>query len=737
MFSFAPGLEVSHFRLQERLGAGAMGEVFRAEDIHLGRKVAIKFLTRNEDEGLRERFLQEARYCSSLIHPNIAILYEAGRHGSVPFLVMELVEGEMLSKRIRNQMVTQPQAIAYARQILDALSEAHSRGIVHRDMKSSNILITPRDQVKILDFGLAKEVAGKKDPAEPLGTIEFLSPEQARGEAADFRGDLFSAGVILYQMLTGQLPFQRETQIATYSAILNEPPIPLSRFLPNVSEKLDGIVQKALAKNPDQRYQSAAEFLHDLNALETASEVPSRIAERMSIAVLYFDRIGEEEDCEYLRLGITEDIITDLSKVAGIRVLSRHAVQKFKDQAVGIGQIVRELRVHYALQGTVQRSGDRIRVTAQLVDGSTGVSVWADRYDSRFRDIFELQDEVARSITAALQIRLTDSEQRSIRQRSTDHLEAYECYLRGRYSYAQATPGENRLAEELFLKAILLDSNFAAAHAALAEVYIQRFYNWFDRNRLWLQKSEEVIRRASLLNDQLPEVHCTLGMLLYLRGKYEAAMEEVQKAIRLDPHYALAHDHTGEIFLHQGEMDKSILAFHTELQINSEVIYPYFYLVWIHSLLGDFAIAREILDKAKLRHSKNPLLPVLQGTLASYSGELQQAEDSFRKALSLNRNNSFATARLAVLHAEKQNWKEAMELAERATEEIDPLDHHAAFDRACILSMMGKAQESLIWLNRAFDYGWRCSYHFKNEKKLEAVRNEPEFQTLLQKMANP
>ncbi|HJZ13464.1 MAG TPA: tetratricopeptide repeat protein, partial [Acidobacteriota bacterium] len=255
-----------------------------------------------------------------------------------------------------------------------------------------------------------------------------------------------------------------------------------------------------------------------------------------------------------------------------------------------------------------------------------------------------------------------------------------------------------------------------------------------DRNRLWLAKAEEAIEKARRINDHLPEIHCNRGMLLYLRGKYEEALQEMQKAIRLDPHYALAHDHTGEIYLHTGDLNKAILAFHTELRINEEVIYPYFYLVWIHSLLGEFALAQQVLEKARERHGKNPLLLVLEGTFSSYSGQLEIAQKHLEKALSVNSSNSFATSRLAVVHAERQQWDIAMKLARKATEEIDPLDHHAAFDRGCILSMQGDAPASLLWLNKAADLGWRCAFQYQNEPKLVAARSSLDFESLMTRL---
>ncbi len=731
MTFIVPGMQFSHFRLEEKLGAGSFGEVYRARDIYLHRVVALKMLTLVESKDAKERFLQEARFCSSLVHPNIAVVYEAGWHESIPYLAMELVEGDLLSKRIRLAQVSMPEALLYMEQILEALEEAHSEGIIHRDIKSSNIMITSRGKVKILDFGLASSLYQKGSEelsSASSGTLEFLSPEQARGEEPDERSDLFSAGVVLYQMLAGRLPFERDTRVQTFSAILHEDIAPLS----HISDPLNAILQRSLAKDPKARYQDAGEFLDALKHLdELESELRASVATPISIAVLYFDLPDSQEESEYLRLGMTEDIITDLSKITGVKVLSRHAIVKYRDTKIQLPVIAQDLQVRYLLHGSLHKSHNRMEVHVQLFDGAVSSVVWSERYTSPIEEIFELQEHVARSVHDALQLRLTESERRSVGQRPTQSFKAYEFYLKGRHHYSFQNADQNKQAEDFLLLALQQDPRYAAALAALSEVYVQRFYSWFDRDRKWLQKAEEMILQAALINDHLPEVHCTLGMLLYLRGNYEQAMDEIQKAIRLDPHYAVAHDHSGEIYLHVGEMDKAILAFHTELRINPEVIYPYFYLVWIHSLLGDFSIARAVLEQAKKKHAGNTLLNVLHGTFASYSGEFAEAESYLMKAIHLNPNNSFATARLSVVYAQMQNWQSATELAEKATETIDPLDHHAAYDRGSVFCLQGDIVNSFVWFEKAVQLGWRCSYHFENDPNLASLRSHPKFTELL------
>ena len=729
MQRIAPGTQIAHFRVEEKLGAGSCGEVYRAEDIYLKRPVALKILQMVESKEAKERFLQEARFSSTLVHSNIAVVYEAGWYESNPYIAMELVEGELLSRKIRMGEITYPDALHYMRQILEALEEAHSRDILHRDIKSSNMMVTARGKVKVLDFGMATSLDPKQQSSDrSLGTLEFLSPEQARGEEPDERSDLFAAGVVFYHMLSGRLPFERGSRVQTFSAILNEDIVPLS----HVPDAVNAILQKALAKDRETRYKDAAEFLRALSAvISMQPERQASIATPITIAVLYFDREDETDESDYLRLGITEDIITDLSRVAGVKVLSRHAIAKYRDRKFNLAAAAQDLQVRYLLHGSLSISGEVVQVHAQLFDATNSNVVWTERYSSRTDQIFELQEHVANSIYATLQLRLTQSEQRAIEQHPTHSFQAYEFYLRGRHHFSLQNPEQNKLAETCLLRSLDLDPSYAAALAALSEVYVQRFYNWFDRDRMWLARAEEVIERAAKINDHLPEVHCTLGMLLYLRGEYQLAMEEIQKAIRLDPHYAVAHDHSGEIYLHVGEMDQAILAFHTELKINAEAIYPYFYLVWIHSLLSDFSIARAVLEQARKKHSENPLLNVLYGTFASYSGEIVEAQSYLTKAIQINANNSFATARLSVVFAQMQDFTKALDLAVTATESIDPMDHHAAFDRGLVHCLSGDHENALIWLNRAVQLGWRCRYHFQNEPNLAALRGDVRFAALL------
>lgn len=735
MPAIVPGMQFSHFRLGDRLGSGSFGEVYRAEDIYLRRTVALKILTLVESKAAQERFLQEARLSATCVHPRIAVVYEAGWHESIPYLAMELVEGELLSKRIRTGHVSQRDALRFMMQILDALQDAHSSGIIHGDLKSSNIMITDRGDVKILDFGLARSLSRlslQASEEDSRGTLEFLSPEQARGEPPDERSDLFSAGVVLYQMLAGRVPFERDTRVQTYSAILYQEITPIS----HIPDPLNAVLQKALAKNREMRYSSALEFNEDLRRLHLSeSATRASVSAPISIAVLYFEVSGNDEESESLRLGITEDIITDLSKISGVQVLSRHAIAKYRNAKIDPPATAQDLQVRYLLFGSLHHTSRQIEVHVQLFDATTASVVWRERLASSVQEIFDVQDRVAKSVRDALRLRLTESERRSVGTRPTQSFKAYEFYLKGRHHYSLQTSEHNQRAEDCLRLSLQWDPNYAAALAALSEVYVQRFYNWFDRDRKWLKQAEEMIHQAATIDDHLPEVHCTLGMLLYLRGDYVRAMEEIQKAIRLDPHYAVAHDHSGEIYLHIGEMDRAILAFHTEMQINPEVIYPYFYLVWIHSLLGDFPIAGAVLEQAKKKHAGNPLLHVLNGTFASYSGQLTDAEFFLTQATRLNPNNSFATARLAVVFAQMQQWEKGLEFAEQATEKIDPLDHHAAFDRGAVFCLRGDFENSLRWLEESVRLGWRCLYQFEHDPNLAPLRSNATFKKLLSDFA--
>ena len=555
------GQTVSHYRIVRQLGEGGMGVVYEAEDTKLRRNVAVKFLSSAlaKDAPMLERFEREARAASALNHPGICTVHAIEQNEGQPFIVMELVEGEPLSMRLAGHPMEIGQLLDLAIQMADALESAHAKGIVHRDLKPMNMMVTARGQLKILDFGLAKfegpgapsaltgslTAAPRNDltaAGTVFGTVHYMSPEQARGLTTDTRTDLFSLGAILYQMASGDRPFEGDTQAVVFDAILNRDPRLLAEANPAMPEALGPILEKALEKDRNLRYQTATELKTDLLRLRRKleghrsgptsmadSKAPGKRAAR-SIAVLYFENLSGVKEDEYLRDGITEDILTDLSKITGLSVFPRTTMLAFRDQKTTAAEVSRQLRADFALEGSLRRAGNRLRISAQLVDAATGFPVWSERYDREMSDIFEVQDEIAHKIAEALRIKLTPQEQAQLAAKPTENLQAYDLYLRGRSYARRRTTRDMEFALQMFENAVLLDPNFSLAWAAIANGCAHAQY-WSGPGGTYMERAQSASLRAVALAPDIPEVLVSQGWILYAGSRYDDAVRLTRAAI--------------------------------------------------------------------------------------------------------------------------------------------------------------------------------------------------------------
>jgi serine/threonine protein kinase/tetratricopeptide (TPR) repeat protein len=550
------GATLAHFRIGGWLGAGGMGEVYRAEDTRLGRQVALKILPEawGGDSERVARFVREASILASLNHPNIATIYEIGREGHVRFLVMELVQGTTLGDLIPAGGIPVERFFQLAIPLADALASAHRQGIVHRDLKPANVMVTPEGRVKVLDFGVAKlqsrsgvqraDLLTATDLAltrggDLLGTVPYMAPEQLLGRGADERADIFALGCIFYEMLTGARPFAAEAEgpAATLSAILRDSPRPLSDVRSDLPATLDNTVLGCLEKDPAQRPQTMTD-LH--GALE---EIRSRLSSRPraerdlpSVAVLPFVNMNRDPESEFFSDGLTEEIINALTHLEGLRVTSRTSVFRFKDRAADVREIGRDLQVGAVLEGSVRRSGARLRVTAQLINVADGFHLWSERYDRQLEDVFEVQDDVARAVAERLRGTLLGSEPVTVR-RPTASMQAYDLYLKGRYQWERQTAEGFQAAIQYFQEARAADPRFAQPRAWLAVAYHYLMIYGHTRPSADLKAAALAEARAACeLDDDLAEAHEAMGLQLQYYGwDWEGTEREYRRAMALSP----------------------------------------------------------------------------------------------------------------------------------------------------------------------------------------------------------
>jgi len=691
-----------------------MGAVYRAQDLSLGREVALKFLPADVagDPQAIKRLVKEAQAASRLNHPNIATIYEVSDSKNAAFISMELVIGETLKQILQRGALAPAQFLDIARQIAEGLQEAHHSGVYHRDIKPGNVMLDSRSRVKILDFGLATLARHERALGETEetfatrtstqnttgGTVPYMSPEQLRGEELDARSDIFSLGVLLYECLSGRLPFRGETSVDILHAILRETQAPLRTLLPDISPEWERLVDHCLAKSVEQRCASMEEVLASLRRLAVPSLAPEK-----SLAVLYFANLGGDKGDEYFRDGMTEDIMTELAKIKELTLFPRSAVLAFRDKPLPAAQIGRELAAAYVLDGSIRRSGSRLRITAQLAETRTGHSVWAERYDRQLEDVFEIQDEIAQNIARALRVILTDQEKREIEKVPTSEVQAYDYYLRGRQVFYQLRRKSLEFARQMFARATVIDPRYARAFAGVADC-CSFLYMYFEASEDNLQEAVAASRRAVELDPESAEAHASRGLAESLRKNYDGAQKEFEAAIRLNPKLYEAYYFYARSCFSQGKMERAASLFEKASSLNPDDYQSPKHLEMCLRALGR---TEEALNATKdsLRAAERHLELYPEDARALYLG-----------ALALGRLGD---------HQRSRDW------AARALA-IDPEETSILYNVACNYALLQDNDQALDCLEKAVRNGFGHKEWIENDPDLLSVRNHPRFQALLQ-----
>ena len=720
---------VSHYDIIRAIGTGGMGVVYEAEDTQLGRRVALKFLPAavSLDPMALERFQREARAASALNHPNICVVHAIDRVGDQHFIVMELLEGQTLAAMMGNEPFAAAQVLEIVIQIADALESAHAKGIIHRDIKPANIFVNAKRQVKLLDFGLAKfgttaglngqdetQAGGLTLPGTAMGTVSYMSPEQARGQLTDARSDLFSLGTVLYQMATGTLPFHGDTSAIVFDAILNRDPAPATQINGALPESLGRVIERALDKDRDLRHQTASELRTDL--LRVKRELDSgrtrahpsgdspaggtKAADR-SVAVLFFENLSGIKEDEYFRDGITEDIITELSKIKGLNTFSRQTVLAFRDKAATPAQIGQQTGAAYVLGGSLRRAGNRLRINAQLVDTRTDFPLWSERYDREMEDVFEVQDEIARKIAEALRITLSPQEQAALSQKPTENLQAYDLYLRGKSYARRLTQKDLEFALQMFESAVQLDPKFALAFAGIANVWAQNHY-WHASGSEWIDRAQSAAEKAVSLQPDLPEAHVARGWVFYSNNQYEHAVTEGKIAIKQKP------DCEGVYYM----MGRALFA------------------------LGRYQEIAESADDAMAANGTdyNIYVPILNALTAL--GKTEAAHHlSARRVGALEQHlaevpdDARARMQLAIAFAALNRPEEAVREANVAMM-LRPNDATTLYNSACAFCMLGRKTDAMDAIKKAWKAGFKDSVWARRDPDLALLHDDPEFLAL-------
>jgi len=787
------GQTLGHYRILEKVGAGGMGVVYRAHDEQLERDVAVKVLPAGalSNETARRHFRKEAMALAKLSHPNIETVYEFGTQNGTDFLVMEYLPGKTLADKLAGGTCGEKEILALGMQIAAALQEAHEQGIVHRDLKPSNIAITAKGDVKVLDFGLAKLIQQESqlitgdstDTEIAAGTLPYMPPEQLRGELVDPRSDLYAIGAVLYEMATRRRAFAEAVPSRLIDAILHQLPASPRVLNRQVSPELERIILKCMEKEPDRRYQSANELGIDLRRLAAPSAVistPDTVASRArrgvvsrliyfaaaalvtlvliavfgsrwhprlshqtipatiaSLAVLPLENLSGDPEQEYFAEGMTEALITDLSKISALRVISRTSVMQYAGKRKPLPQIARELNVDGIVEGSVQRSGDRVRITAQLIYARTDTQLWGESYDRDLRDLLPLEDDVARAIAREIKIKVTPQEQILLASTLPVTPEAHELYLKGRYYWNKRTPEALEKGLEYFKQATVKDPGYASAYAGIADSYVLLVNLGVLESQVAVPEAMAAAKKAIDLDDHLAEAHASLGIAFrFDHLNWQGAEKELRRAIELDPNYASAYQWYASTQALIGRREELV-----ENARRAQELDPLSPI--INASLGHaYYLARQY-DEAILQCQKTlemapdfAVAHLFLGMAETQKGRYQEGIAEVQKAVNLSKKAPVMPAMLGYAYAAAGERQEALKILKDL---LEPSQRKfvSSGDIAIIYAGLGRRDEAFKSLDLAYAQGSLWAIYLKLDPKLDGLRSDERFSAFIQRVGLP
>ena len=785
------GQTISHYRILEQIGAGGMGVIYKAHDSRLDRAVALKFLPEKlaQEPQALERFRREARAASTLNHPGICTIYDIGEQDGRAFIAMEFIDGETLGTHIHGRPLPLQEILKLAIQITEALDAAHAEGIIHRDIKPANIFVTKRGQAKVLDFGLAKlvpkGVAGTDSDfvSQPpdshsiigiiSGTPSYMSPEQVRGDDLDARTDIFSLGLVLYEMATGRQAFGGDTGGTIIEAVLTRLPVPVRAINPDIPPRLEEIIDKALRKDRDQRYQHAADMLAELqrlkrgtesgeedaesaltpptsrvsltgkrrsrrSLLQTGSLRPERVSKIIdSLAVLPFENASRDPEHEYLSDGIAGSLINILATVPKLRVMAQSTVFRYKGRGIDPQAVGRDLNVRAVLTGRMMQSGGSLRIGVELVDVATGTQLWGAQYDRKPGDIFAIQDEISNEISGKLRLQLTRAEKKRLTRRHTDDAEAYRLYLKGRHHWSRWTEEGFYKAIEYFQQAVVRDPSYALAYTGLADSYVLLGWNSYLPPNDAFPKGKVAAMTALQLEPDLGEAHTPLAAVLWLYDwKWQEAQTEFKRSLELNPTYPTANHWHAEYVMTMGRQLEAIAKMKNSQELDPLSLIISVAIGWASYMARQYDEAIEQLLRTVELDPNYPVTYWILGLLYRKTGRYELAITEGEKGVNLSGGSPLMRAALAHSYGESGKTREALHLLDDLTK-LAKRKYVAPYFFAGIYIGLGEYDRAIEYLEKSYEERSHWLIYLHLDPSMDGLRDNSRFQDLLTRVGLP